>query len=129
MFYKQTPVKITGYGLAAGCQLFYRKIYGFFFTLQHADKHKNLMRKINFYHCPNAVSTVTKARARGYKTFSLLNSAEHEILKALKYNNVKKFSIFHSDKPRMLFFLLMNVKVPTIVGISTFVSRKKFMLS
>ena len=29
MFYKQTPVKITGYGLAAGCQVFYRKIYGF----------------------------------------------------------------------------------------------------
>ena len=30
MFYKQSPVKITGYGLAAGCQVFYRKIYGFF---------------------------------------------------------------------------------------------------
>ena len=30
MFYKQTPVKITGYGLAAGCQVFYREIYGFF---------------------------------------------------------------------------------------------------
>ena len=30
MFYKQTPVKITGNGLAAGCQVFYRKIYGFF---------------------------------------------------------------------------------------------------
>ena len=30
MFYKQTPVKITLYGLAAGCRVFYRKIYGFF---------------------------------------------------------------------------------------------------
>ena len=30
MFYKQTPVKITGNPLAAGCQVFYRKIYGFF---------------------------------------------------------------------------------------------------
>ena len=69
----------------------------FFFTLQHADKHKNLMRKINFYHCPNAVSTVTKARARGYKTFFLLNSAEHEILNALKYKNVKKVSIFQDQ--------------------------------
>ena len=29
----------------------------------------------------------------------------------------------------MLFFLLMNVKMPTIVGIFTFVSRKNFMLS
>ena len=29
----------------------------------------------------------------------------------------------------MLFFLLINVKMPTIVGILTFISRKKFMLS
>ena len=33
MFYKQTPVKITGNGLAAGRQVFYRKIYGLFFTV------------------------------------------------------------------------------------------------
>ena len=31
---------------------------------------------------------------RGYKTFSMLNSAEHEILNAHKYKNIKKFSIF-----------------------------------
>ena len=30
MFYMQTPVKTTGNGLAAGCQVFYRKIYGLF---------------------------------------------------------------------------------------------------
>ena len=30
-----------------------------------------------------------------------------------------------SDKHRMLFFLLVNVKMPTIVGIVTFTSRKK----
>ena len=30
-----------------------------------------------------------------------------------------------SDKPRMLFFPLINVKMPTIVGILTFMSRKK----
>ena len=34
-----------------------------------------------------------------------------------------------SDKSRMLFFPLMNVKMPTIVGILTFMSRKNFMLS
>ena len=45
-----------------------------------------------------------------------------------------------SDKPKMLFFLLINVKIivgillinvkmPTIVGILTFMSRKIFMLS
>ena len=34
-----------------------------------------------------------------------------------------------SHKPRMLFFPLINVKMPTIVGIFTFMSRKNFMLS
>ena len=38
MLYKQTPVKITGYGLAAGCQVFYRKIYGFFYSVQAVYK-------------------------------------------------------------------------------------------
>ena len=33
------------------------------------------------------------------------------------------------DKPRLLFFLLINVKMPTIVGILTVMSRKNFMLS
>ena len=31
-------------------------------------------------------------RARGYKTFFMLNSVKHEILKAHKYKNIKKFS-------------------------------------
>ena len=34
-----------------------------------------------------------------------------------------------SYKPRMLFFRLINVKMPTIVGILTFMRRKNFMLS
>ena len=34
-----------------------------------------------------------------------------------------------SDKPRMLFFPLINVQMPTIVGILTFGSIKNFMLS
>ena len=33
------------------------------------------------------------------------------------------------DMPRMLFFLLINVEMPTTVGISTFISRKNYMLS
>ena len=33
------------------------------------------------------------------------------------------------DKPRMLFFPLINVKMPTIVGILTFMNRENFMLS
>ena len=47
----------------------------------------------------------------------MLNSVEHEILNAHKYKDIKTFSIFlGSDKPRMLFFLFINVKMPTIVG-------------
>ena len=69
-------------------------------------------------------------RARGYKTFFVLNSIEHEILIAHKYKNIKKFGFFlGSHKPRMLFFPLINVKMPTTVGILTFESGKNFMLS
>ena len=34
-----------------------------------------------------------------------------------------------ADKPRMLFSPLINNKMPTIVGILIFMSRKNFMLS
>ena len=68
--------------------------------------------------------------ARGYKTLFMLKSVEHELLNAHKSKNIKKFSFFSdSDKPKMLFFLLTNVKMPTIVGILTFMSRKNFMLN
>ena len=54
---------------------------------------------------------------QGYKTFFMLNSAEHEILHAHKYKNIKKFSVISgSDKHRILFFLLVNVEMSTIVG-------------
>ena len=60
----------------------------------------------------------------------MLNSTENEILNAHKYTNIKKFSFFlDSDKPRMVFFLLINAKMPTFVGILTFMSRKDFMLN
>ena len=58
----------------------------------------------------------------------MLNLSEHEMLNAHKYNiSIQHFS--GSDKARMQFFLLINVEIPTIVGISTFISRKNFMLS
>ena len=44
------------------------------------------------------------SRPRGYKTLFMLNSAEHD------------------------FFLLINVKMPTIVGILTFMSTKNSIL-
>ena len=67
---------------------------------------------------------------RGYKTFFMLNSVEHKILNAHKYKKNQEIQHFlGSDKSRMLFFLLKNVKMPTFVGILTFLSRKNFMLS
>ena len=62
----------------------------------------------------------TSTRARGYKTFFMLNSIEHKILIARKDENFKQ-EILHfsgSDKPRMQFFLCI------LVGILTFMSRK-----
>ena len=59
----------------------------------------------------------------------MLNSAEHEFLNTHKYKDTKKLSFLCSDKPRMLFFLLINVKMPLIVDILTFMSRENFVLS
>ena len=47
-----------------------------------------------------------------------LNSSEHEILNAHKYKNIKKFSSFQAQ-----------ISLECYVGIFTFLSRKKFMLS
>ena len=57
--------------------------------------------------------------------YALLNSVEHVILNAHKYKDIKKILVLGSKKPKMLFFPLINVKMPTIVGILTFMSRKK----
>ena len=62
---------------------------------------------------------------QGNKTVVMLSSAEYKILKAHKYKLSRNSAFSGSDKPRMLFFLLMNDKMPTIVGILTFMSRKK----
>ena len=41
----------------------------------------------------------------------------------------KNSALLDSDKPRMLFFLLINVKMPIIVGTLTFKTRKKISCS
>ena len=46
---------------------------------------------------------------------------------SIQYQAIKHF--LGSDKPKMLFFLLMKVEMPTIVGISTFMVSKNSMLS
>ena len=44
--------------------------------------------------------------------------------------NISRNSAFlGSDKPGMLFFMLMNFKMSTVVGILTIMSRKNFMLN
>ena len=58
---------------------------------------------------------------RGYKTFFMLNSAEHENFSANKYEN--------ANNSCMKISLLINMKMPTIVGIFLFISREIFMLS
>ena len=70
-------------------------------------------------------------RPRSYRTFFMLISFEHEILNAHKS---KKYTeeirpLLGSVMPNMLFFPLINVKMPTIVGILTVMSRKKIMLT
>ena len=62
---------------------------------------------------------------RGYKTFFMLNSTEHEI--SNEYRQRKKFLAF--SLPCDVFTMLINVKMPTIVGILTFMSRINFVLS
>ena len=42
-------------------------------------------------------SSVIQIRPRGYKTFFMLNSVEHESLNAHKYENIKKYSIFQAQ--------------------------------
>ena len=55
--------------------------------------------------------------------FFMFNTAEHEILNPHKYK-ISRNSVFLILRlVRMLLFLRMNVKMPTTVGISTFLSR------
>ena len=61
-----------------------------------------------------------QTRPQGYKTFFMLNSTENEILTAhknLKYRQVKKF--LASNVSDVVFIMLINVKMPTFVGIFT----------
>ena len=56
------------------------------------------------------------------QNFSML---EHEILNVHKYENIMTFSIFQAQiSLKCQFFMLLNVKAPTIVGILSFMNRK-----
>ena len=63
----------------------------------------------------------SRGQARGYKTFFVLNSTEHE------FQQMKRFlALSLSD---VVFIMLINVKMSTIVGILTFMCRINFVLS
>ena len=67
---------------------------------------------------------------RGYKTFLMPNSTEHEIStgnKKLKRWRIKPFFAFTPSGVAVI--MLINVKIPTIVSILTFMSMIYFMLS
>ena len=65
--------------------------------------------------------------SRGYKTFFMLSSAEHvSTAHKLKYRHGKKcLGLSLSD---VVFIMLINDKMPTIIGILTFMSRINFVL-
>ena len=62
----------------------------------------------------------------------MLNSVGYEILNAAKYKISRKISriLFFSDSVNVImsFCLVINVKMPTIVGILTVISRKNLMV-
>ena len=59
----------------------------------------------------------------------MFKSAKHKILNAYTYQNLTKSAFSALDKPIMLLFMLINDKMPKVIDILTFMSRKKFMLS
>ena len=58
----------------------------------------------------------------------MLNSVEREILNAHKDKNIKKFGFSQAQISLEYYSPLINVKMPTIVGILTFMSRKDFSM-
>ena len=56
----------------------------------------------------------------------MLNSAEHEILMFISIKISRNSAFLGSGKPRMLFFLAQNVKMPTIAIIYNIYEQDKF---
>ena len=70
-----------------------------------------------------------EVRPRGYKTLSCSTqlSAKFQLLIKLKYRQINKFLAL--NLPDVVFIMLINVKMPTIVGILIFISWINFVLS
>ena len=70
------------------------------------------------------------SQAPSYKTLFMLNSTDHKnstAHKKLEYRQIKQFLVLCLSD--VVFIMLINVKMPTIVGILTFMSRINFVLS
>ena len=80
---------------------------------KYAKEYQNVLSLTHLFHLH---SKMHQTWSRGYKTFFMLNSVKPEILNGHKYKNIKKKAFLVSDKSRMLFIPLINVKMPTIVG-------------
>ena len=65
----------------------------------------------------------------GYKTFLMLNSTEHEISIVHKTKIPTKKEVSGLSLSDDVIIMLINVKMPTIVGILTFMSRINLVLS
>ena len=59
----------------------------------------------------------------------MLNSTEHEISTAHNKLKCRRIKTFHAFKLFDVFIMLINVKMPTNVGILTLMSMINFMLS
>ena len=64
--------------------------------------------------------------ARRYKLFFTLSSVEHKILSARKYKVTRNKVLILAQISLVPFFLLINVKMPIIVGILTFIKTKNY---
>ena len=63
------------------------------------------------------------------KLFLCSNQLSMEFKMLINIKISRNSAFLGLDKPRMLFFLLINVKMATIVGILIFMGRKNFMFS
>ena len=81
------------------------------------------------YSTPNKMMSHTTPGCEVIKLFSCSTqlSTQFQLLIKLKYLQMKKFlALSLSD---VVFIMLINIKIPTIVGILTFISRINFVLS
>ena len=68
---------------------------------------------------------------RGYKTiFSCSTQLRMKFVQLMKKIKLQQFKLFScTAELTMNYFLLINIKMPTTVGILIFISRKNFMLN